>query len=434
MNASSSSRQYHYESQGVTHGPVSGRALRALAAAGKIAPTDTVWEVGSEKRYRATKVRGLLGEAGANAKSKGATADKAGDSATNDDIVTATLILDDTPTNASPTNVSPFAPVTLVTPVTPVTPLNPVTPAAPVTPVTGNPFATNSTPSTRPATPSAGSAPTAIPPTKPASSSSRQPAPKTTTQPITTSPAKTSTQSSNKSATKPASTSAHKPATTPTKDIVLATSLRDVFISYSSKDKPIADAICAILEQERIRCWIAPRDIRPGQEYAESILNAINASRMMVIVLSASSNASPHVLREVERGVSKGIPVIPFRVEDIKPSKSLEFFLSAPHWLDALTTPLEDHIHKLVTVAKTILETQPDDPDRSLGGATRLAQMRSRPRRTWLKPVGIVGTALALMLALFMLWRSAGPNPLDTELAEFKRNLDLGNGSIVFLN
>jgi len=106
---------------------------------------------------------------------------------------------------------------------------------------------------------------------------------------------------------------------------------RDVFISYSSKEKTIADAICGVMERQEIRCWIAPRDIRPGQNYAESILEAINNCRMMVIILSSASNASPHVLREVERGVSKGLPVVPFRIEDIKPSKSLEFFLSAPH-------------------------------------------------------------------------------------------------------
>ncbi len=44
----------------------------------------------------------------------------------------------------------------------------------------------------------------------------------------------------------------------------VATSPFDVFISYSSDDKLIADAICAELESRRIRCWIAPRDALPG--------------------------------------------------------------------------------------------------------------------------------------------------------------------------
>jgi hypothetical protein len=33
----------------------------------------------------------------------------------------------------------------------------------------------------------------------------------------------------------------------------------DVFISHSSEDKPAADAVCAILEESEVRCWIAPR-------------------------------------------------------------------------------------------------------------------------------------------------------------------------------
>jgi len=40
----------------------------------------------------------------------------------------------------------------------------------------------------------------------------------------------------------------------------------DAFISHSSKDKTIADATCAYLEASKIRCWVAPRDIRPGGE------------------------------------------------------------------------------------------------------------------------------------------------------------------------
>ncbi len=51
----------------------------------------------------------------------------------------------------------------------------------------------------------------------------------------------------------------------------------DVFISYSTKDKSIADAICSILESTQIRCWIAPRDITPGVPFAEAIIDNIKA-------------------------------------------------------------------------------------------------------------------------------------------------------------
>jgi hypothetical protein len=53
--------------------------------------------------------------------------------------------------------------------------------------------------------------------------------------------------------------------------------------------------------------------------------------------------------------VSRGIPILPFRIEDVAPSGSLEYFLATPHWLDAITPPLERHIHKMVATVKVLL-------------------------------------------------------------------------------
>src|SRR5438067_872439 len=101
----------------------------------------------------------------------------------------------------------------------------------------------------------------------------------------------------------------------------------DVFLSYSSKDKPTADAVCAMLEMHGLRCWVAPRDILPGNDWAGSIVKAIKGARVMVLVFSANANASPQINREVERAVNKGIPVIPLRIENVVPTEALEFFI-----------------------------------------------------------------------------------------------------------
>jgi hypothetical protein len=120
-----------------------------------------------------------------------------------------------------------------------------------------------------------------------------------------------------------------------------------VFISYSSKDRKIADAVVAGLEQRKLRCWVAPRDIDPGQEWAEAIISGIKRSTTMVVVFSGSANDSKQVLREVERAINHGITVIPFRIEDIAPSGAMEYFLTVPHWLDAMSEPLEQSIERL---------------------------------------------------------------------------------------
>ena len=130
----------------------------------------------------------------------------------------------------------------------------------------------------------------------------------------------------------------------------------DVFISYSSKDKLIADSVCATLEGRRIRCFIAPRDILPGVPYAEALIDGIDGSRLVVLVFSESANVSTQVAREIERACSKGLVIIPFRIEDAPMSKEMEYYLSSPHWLDALTPPLQQHLEHLAETVGLLLD------------------------------------------------------------------------------
>jgi hypothetical protein len=118
----------------------------------------------------------------------------------------------------------------------------------------------------------------------------------------------------------------------------------DVFISHSSSDKRAADAACAVLEARGIKCWIAPRDIRPGSDWGESIITAIEQTRVMLLLLSKQANSSPQIRREVERAVNRSIIIIPVRLEDVMPARSLEFFLSTSHWMDAFPPPFENHL------------------------------------------------------------------------------------------
>jgi hypothetical protein len=129
----------------------------------------------------------------------------------------------------------------------------------------------------------------------------------------------------------------------------------DIFISYAMADKATADAACAALEKEGVRCWIAPRDVIPGIDYAEAIIEAIERARGMLLVFSSHANRSNQVKREVERAVHHGIAIIPFRIEAVQPERALEYYISSPHWLDALTPPLERHLTQLTSTIKVLL-------------------------------------------------------------------------------
>ena len=119
------------------------------------------------------------------------------------------------------------------------------------------------------------------------------------------------------------------------------------FISYATADKAKAEEICAYLEGRGLRCWIAPRDVRAGREYANEIIDAIERAPVLVLVMSAAANESKFVRREVERAVTKGDPVIPVRIENVMPSTALELFVSATHWIDAWSGDFAAHMDRL---------------------------------------------------------------------------------------
>ena len=135
----------------------------------------------------------------------------------------------------------------------------------------------------------------------------------------------------------------------------------DVFISYAVEDGDVAGKVCAALEDENIKCWMAPRDVPFGSDYEEAIVDAIGASRLLVFILSPHSNASPHVKREIQNACVEGskTEIIPFRIGDVPSNKALRYYLGSAQWLDASTPPLEQHLQPLVRHVRARLGGEP---------------------------------------------------------------------------
>jgi len=121
----------------------------------------------------------------------------------------------------------------------------------------------------------------------------------------------------------------------------------DIFISHSKEDRKLAVALCHFLEEKKLRCWMAPRDVQAGKDYAACIIEGIQLSRIMVVILSEYSNRSHHVRNEVERAFNHQVAILPFRIRDIIPEQSLEYFLSSYHWLDAIEGNAENYFEDL---------------------------------------------------------------------------------------
>jgi TolB-like protein/thioredoxin-like negative regulator of GroEL len=167
-----------------------------------------------------------------------------------------------------------------------------------------------------------------------------------------------------------------------------------VFISYASHDAAVANAVVEILERHGITCWIAPRDVVPGSLYADEIVGAINDAKVVVLVLSEHSLASPHVGKEIERASSKRRRIIAFHIDSAPLTRAFEYFLSESQWIDAGNGGIEAAGAKLVAGVR-----------RHLDPATANDAPRPQPtvslRRTsgWRRSVVIVGAAAVLALA-----------------------------------
>lgn len=73
----------------------------------------------------------------------------------------------------------------------------------------------------------------------------------------------------------------------------------------------------------------------------KAIVDAIHSCRVMILLFSSKSTASPHIPNQIERAVSAGAAVIPFASKTVLPGGSLDYFSRRVDWLDALTRPLE---------------------------------------------------------------------------------------------
>jgi hypothetical protein len=179
----------------------------------------------------------------------------------------------------------------------------------------------------------------------------------------------------------------------------------------------VAQKVCEGLEGDGFQCWIAPRDITAGTDWSGAIVDAISRSDVLVLIFSAHANESPQIRREVERAVAKNVRVIPFRIEDVPPSRSLEYFVSTSHWLDALTEPLDGHVRTLAETLRMLGQTRDSKqipPPLHKHTGARLGDRDPMPlvpnTNVWKKPaVGSLAAAAVIAAVYFFLLRKEPP-------------------------
>ena len=167
----------------------------------------------------------------------------------------------------------------------------------------------------------------------------------------------------------------------------------NVFVSYASQDVAVANSIVENLEEHGCKCWIAPRDVKPGAQYADAIVRAINEAKAVVLVMSGSAVGSSHVAREVERAASKGKPIIPFRIDNAPLNPELEYFLSNSQWIDV---PKLGMAAALTRLAEAVGHVSPISPQAVLP----LPRSGGVRKRTVIVAASVIGICAALALGI----------------------------------
>lgn len=128
--------------------------------------------------------------------------------------------------------------------------------------------------------------------------------------------------------------------------------LYDVFISYSSKDQKLVEAMCHYLEERNLRCFVAYRDVPKGKDWGPFIEKGIEDSKVLVYVHTEASNMSEETTREINLAFEEGCVVIPFRVSAIKYGTGKRYRLNNLNWLDAFPQSPENYFGDLFDILK----------------------------------------------------------------------------------
>lgn len=171
----------------------------------------------------------------------------------------------------------------------------------------------------------------------------------------------------------------------------------DIFISYSSANKNIADNIVSYLEKQGHRCWYAPRDILPGTRWVSAINTAINSSRIFLLIFTDKSNDSRQVANEVALAFNAGKIIVPFKCNEIPMNPELEYYLTRVHWFDATCYPYkEDILDDLGIYIDKLMK----DGDPSSHTVSRVHKGSYTEKSFWSRPTALVAAITVAVLII----------------------------------
>ena len=181
---------------------------------------------------------------------------------------------------------------------------------------------------------------------------------------------------------------------------------RPIFISYASADRAEALKVCKAIERRGIQCWISMRDVPPGANYQEAIVQSLRTARATVLVFSDAANTSDEIKKELSLASRYRVPVIALRLADVEPSDAFAYELSTRQWIDAFEG-WDKSIETLVDRIGQISESDALTAESSAPSSPQIASLSWR--RMTFAAVGL----LSLLVAAGAWW-ALRPHPPAT--------------------
>ena len=104
--------------------------------------------------------------------------------------------------------------------------------------------------------------------------------------------------------------------------------MAEIFISYSSQDREIADQLTQLLVSAGLSVWIDRQGIIGAEKWATEIVEGIRNCNTFIILLSSHSVESENVLRELSLASEKRKRVLPVDIEQVELPTSFEYPLA----------------------------------------------------------------------------------------------------------
>ena len=129
----------------------------------------------------------------------------------------------------------------------------------------------------------------------------------------------------------------------------------DVFISYSRRDEAFIKQLYQRLTSNGISAWYDRVEIKPGEQWRESIVNGITNSKVFMLVLSPDSTKSDPVRREISLAQDANKTFVPILWRQTDFPNTIKYQLAGIQYIDFQETASDENFAKAVNAASRLL-------------------------------------------------------------------------------